>query len=71
VRNKSVATATDAAHHPAFRKADIATIYDLTDQHGPPVGSERFSGRLRRIVFGYTACPDACPTAITDVASVM
>ena len=58
-------------HHPALSKADIATIYVLTDQHGSPVGPERFNGRFSLIVFGYTACPDVCPTAMTDVASVM
>ena len=69
VRNKSVATATDAVHHPAFSKADIATIYGLNDQHGSPIGPEWFNGRFSLIVFGYTACPDACATAMTDVAT--
>lgn len=70
-KNKSVATATEGEHHPALSKADVATIYGLIDQTGKPAGPERFKGRFSLIVFGYTACPDVCPTAMTHVTSVM
>lgn len=67
----NIVPATQADHHPVLSKADIATIHGLTDQHGIPVGPERFMGRFSLVVFGYTACPDVCPTAMTHVASVM
>lgn len=69
--NESVATAAVPEKHPVLSKADVATIYGLTDQHGVSVGPERFMGRFSLIVFGYTGCPDVCPTAMTHVTSVM
>jgi protein SCO1 len=68
---QSVATATDGEQRPAISKADVATIYGLTDQYGAPVGRDRFKGRFSLVVFGYTACPDVCPTAMTHVATIM
>lgn len=68
---KSVASATAPEKHPALTKEDIATIYGLTDQHGVVVGPRRFLGRFSLVVFGYTACPDVCPTALNHVATVM
>lgn len=69
--NNSVAMAPEPANHPVLSKADIATIYGLTDQHSLPVGPKRLLGRFSLIFFGYTACPDVCPTAMTHVTSVM
>lgn len=68
---KSVASApSDDVGH-AMSRADVATIYGLIDQSGKPAGPERFKGRFSLVVFGYTACPDVCPTALTHVVSVM
>ena len=69
--NNSVAMVREASKHPALSKSDIETIYSLTDQHSVPVGPERFIGRFNLIFFGYTACPDVCPTAMTHITSVM
>ncbi|MDA0663251.1 MAG: SCO family protein [Proteobacteria bacterium] len=68
---QNVAAAPDGDRRPAISKADVATIYGLTDQHGVPVNRDRFKGRFSFVVFGYTACPDVCPTAMTHVASIM
>ena len=68
---KPVETASAAESHPELTKADIATIYGLIDQTGSPAGPERFKGRFPLVVFGYTGCPDVCPTALTHVTSVM
>jgi protein SCO1 len=35
----------------------------VTDQH--------FTGKFRLIFFGYTFCPDICPTALSNVAEAM
>lgn len=68
---QNVAMASATQKHPALGKDDIASIYGLTDQHNIQVGAERFMGRFSLIFFGYTACPDVCPTAMTHVTSVM
>lgn len=70
-QDKSIATAPADDRGPALSKSDVATIHGLIDQNGVPAGPARFKGRFTLVVFGYTACPDVCPTALTHVASVM
>ena len=38
--------------------------YLLMDQYGRSVSQEDFPGRLQLIYFGYTFCPDVCPTSL-------
>lgn len=44
--------------------------FTLTDQDGQPFGPERLRGKWSLLYFGYTYCPDVCPTALTDLAAV-
>ena len=37
---------------------------DLVDQHGAAFGRERFEGRWSLVFFGFTFCPDICPTTM-------
>jgi protein SCO1/2 len=51
---------TPLPHRPGFT---------LTDTSGRPYDfTERTRGKLTYLFFGYTHCPDACPTAMTDIA---
>jgi protein SCO1/2 len=43
---------------------------DLTDQHGQPFSLATAPDKVRLIYFGYTTCPDFCPTTLTDFLSV-
>ena len=43
----------------------------LVDQHGRPVTDENFRGKYMLIAFGYTHCPDICPTLLADMANAM
>ena len=38
--------------------------FALTDQNGKPRSSGEFRGRFQLIYFGYTYCPDVCPTTL-------
>ena len=38
----------------------------LTDQHGQPFDLANLNGKVALLYFGYTACPDACPTTLSD-----
>ncbi len=44
----------------------------LTDQHGQRYDfAARTKGRPTFLFFGYTHCPDVCPTAMADVAAAL
>jgi protein SCO1/2 len=42
--------------------ARIGGPFALTDQNGRPASDRDFAGRYRIVYFGYTHCPDVCPT---------
>ncbi len=44
--------------------AAIGGSFTLTDQDGKAVTDKDFTGRYRAIYFGYTFCPDVCPTTL-------
>jgi protein SCO1 len=46
----------------------IGGPFSLMDGDGHAVTDRDFRGRLMMIYFGYTNCPDACPTALNDMA---
>src|SRR5262245_28083645 len=48
----------------ATGEALIGGRFELTDQNGTKVTDQTFKGRLMLIYFGFTYCPDACPTAL-------
>jgi cytochrome oxidase Cu insertion factor (SCO1/SenC/PrrC family) len=41
------------------------------DQNGQAVSDHDFRGRLQLIYFGYTFCPDICPTALASAAQAL
>jgi protein SCO1/2 len=43
----------------------------LTDHNGKPRTLAEFRGKVVTIFFGYTHCPDACPTTLAELAQVM
>jgi len=49
----------------------VAPRYLLQDPNGRAVTNEDFSGRFQLITFGYTSCPDVCPTTLLDMKDVL
>lgn len=45
--------------------------FALTDQNGVLRQDGDFRGELMLIYFGYTYCPDACPTALTAISAAL
>ena len=45
--------------------------FQLTDFNGKPRSLLDFKGKVVVLLFGYTHCPDVCPTTLADLAQVM
>lgn len=61
---------------PAFVNSDITGLdfakdFALTDHTGKPRTLADFKGKAVLVFFGYTQCPDVCPTTMAEMASVM
>ena len=42
--------------------------FSLTDHEGRRVGPESLLGRPSLVFFGFTRCPDVCPTTLSDIS---
>lgn len=61
---------------PAFRNTDItgasyASKIELTDQDGKRRTLADFRGKVVTVFFGFTQCPDVCPTTLAEMQEVM
>ena len=52
-------------------QADVGGPFQLTDQHGKRTGDQDFRGRYMLIYFGYSFCPDVCPTTLAVIAQAL
>lgn len=50
--------------------ADIGGPFTLTGSDGKPFASARLAGRPAAIFFGFTRCPDVCPTTLARLAKL-
>jgi len=46
----------------------IGGPFQLIDQNGKPFSDADLKGKWHLIFFGYTHCPDACPTALNEMS---
>jgi protein SCO1/2 len=46
----------------------IGGPFHLIDQNGKPVSDADLKGKWQLVFFGYTHCPDTCPTALNEIA---
>lgn len=59
-----------------FQNTDLTGLgyakdFALTDHHGKPRTLADFKGKAVVVFFGFTHCPDVCPTTMAEMASVM
>jgi protein SCO1 len=59
-----------------FRNTDVTGLgyaqdFALTDHTGKPRTLADFRGKAVVMFFGYTQCPDVCPTTMAEMATVM
>jgi protein SCO1/2 len=50
--------------------ADYAKTFTLTDHNGQTRSLSDFKGKVVVLFFGYTQCPDVCPTSMVELAEV-
>lgn len=60
---------------PAFASVDVtgadyAKNFELADHNGQVRRLTDFAGKVTVIFFGYTQCPDVCPTSMAELAEV-
>lgn len=51
--------------------ATIGGPFQLTDQNGKAVTEASLKGKPTLIFFGYTHCPDICPTSLFEISEVL
>lgn len=61
---------------PAFTNTDVTGLaygkdFSLTDHNGKPRTLADFKGKAVVVFFGFTQCPDVCPTTMLEMANVM
>jgi protein SCO1/2 len=51
--------------------AKYAQGFDLPDFDGKPRTLADFKGKVAVVFFGYTQCPDACPTTMAELSGIL
>ncbi len=59
-----------------FKASEVTSRYAQADFHlfdaqGHPRSLADYKGKVVALFFGYTHCPDVCPTTLVDMAQVM
>ncbi|MBS7542126.1 SCO family protein [Ancylobacter oerskovii] len=55
---------------PVATQASVGGAFSLVDQDGQPVNEETFKGEPTLIFFGFTHCPDICPTTLFEMSQL-
>jgi protein SCO1/2 len=58
-------------HGAVLQTRKAATDFTLTAAGDKPVSLSDYRGKLVVLYFGYTFCPDVCPTTLAEVAKAM
>jgi len=51
-------------------KVDLGAPFTLVDSRGQPFPSSRLNGKPYAVFFGFTHCPDVCPTTLGRLVSL-
>src|SRR5262249_35087614 len=55
----------------AQQVAAVGGPFKLTDQNGQMVTDQDLKGRPFLVFFGFTHCPDVCPTTLFEVSEIL
>ena len=70
-----LAGCSDKAAAPSFTSVDVtgadyARDFSMPDQNGRVRTMKDFAGKVVVIFFGFTHCPDVCPTTLAEMAQI-
>jgi protein SCO1/2 len=58
-------------HGTTYTEVAPAAQFSLVDHDGQPVSLDSYRGKPVLLFFGYTRCPDVCPTTLTRLTNAM
>ena len=61
----------NAPHRTAPEPSDIGGAFHLVDQTGAAVDEGVLRGKVSAVFFGYTYCPDVCPTTLANLGQAV
>jgi protein SCO1/2 len=72
----SVVLLSACSEQASFQGSDISggnigQEWALTDHHGDPASVDRFKDKVTVVFFGFTQCPDVCPTSLSEVRTAL
>ncbi|MEA3010966.1 MAG: hypothetical protein QOJ91_2658 [Sphingomonadales bacterium] len=67
----ALAACSGAAEEAPLKGASIGGPFTLTNQDGRQVSERDFAGRYRIMYFGFTHCPDVCPTDLATLGQAL
>lgn len=67
----ALAACSGRSEEPPLKGAAIGGPFTLTNQDGRQVTEQDFAGRYRLIYFGFTHCPDVCPTDLAVIGQAL
>jgi protein SCO1 len=53
------------------QQSSVGGPFRLIDQNGKPISDDSLRGKPFLVFFGFTHCPDICPTTLFEVSEVM
>ena len=63
--------ASTRKYRPATQPSLVGGPFHLTDTNGRVVTDADFKGHPFLVFFGYTHCPDVCPTTLLQLSQVL
>lgn len=55
----------------APKSVELGTPFNLIDQNGAPITEAAFKGHPTALFFGFTHCPEVCPTTLFEMAGLL
>jgi protein SCO1 len=65
------ASAREQGHTGRPQGVSLAPLLELKNQHGQKLARANLRGRPFLVIFGYTSCPEVCPTSLFDASQLL